>query len=251
MNAFINRIIRQWHNDSFEEMEDCVAVEKKLRVMINNKEALSLYCTPLMIKELVVGFIMTEGIIKGEFCFDRLSIIPGDEVIAEISTESDVDLSGKTVTSGCIGGVSFEGKKISIVTSSLQLTAKELKELYSKFQSVSSLYKLTGCVHSSALASKDGIEAFAEDVGRHNAVDKVVGYSIIEGIGFDDKILLTSGRISSELASKCARWGIPIIVSRTAPTSLTVEIADKYGVTIVGFMRGGRFNVYTHPERII
>jgi FdhD protein len=91
----------------------------------------------------------------------------------------------------------------------------------------------------------------AEDIGRHNAVDKVVGYCLLEGIPMQDKIILVSGRLSSEIATKCARWDIPIVVSRAAPTALAVDIAEKRGITMVGFMRGKRLNIYTHPERII
>jgi FdhD protein len=91
----------------------------------------------------------------------------------------------------------------------------------------------------------------AEDIGRHNAVDKVIGYCLLEGISFSDKIMLASGRLSSEIVSKCAKWSIPIVASRTAPTSLALEIAEKSGLTVVGFIRTDRLNVYTNPQRII
>jgi FdhD protein len=90
----------------------------------------------------------------------------------------------------------------------------------------------------------------AEDIGRHNAVDKVIGYALLEDIAFSGKIMLASGRLSSEIVSKCAKWGIPMVASRTSPTSLALEIAEKCGVTVAGFVRADRFNVYTSPERI-
>ncbi|MCL5423238.1 MAG: formate dehydrogenase accessory sulfurtransferase FdhD, partial [Nitrospirae bacterium] len=105
-------------------------------------------------------------------------------------------------------------------------------------------------IEKAALSDGRVIMCFAEDIGRHNAVDKVIGYALLENIPFSGKILLASGRISSEISSKCSRWGIPILATRTAPTNLAVEIAEKRGITVVGFMRGNRFNVYTHPERI-
>jgi FdhD protein len=89
------------------------------------------------------------------------------------------------------------------------------------------------------------------DIGRHNAVDKVIGYSILADISFRGKLMVVSCRISSEIVSKCARWGIPIIASRAAPTDLAIEIAQKTGVTLVGFVRGDSLNVYTHEQRII
>ncbi|MFA5354056.1 MAG: formate dehydrogenase accessory sulfurtransferase FdhD, partial [Thermodesulfovibrionales bacterium] len=120
-----------------------------------------------------------------------------------------------------------------------------------QFQDASELYKVTGCVHSAALSDGKEILCLAEDIGRHNAVDKVIGYALSEGIPFEGKIMLASGRLSSEIVSKCARWGIPVVASRTSPTSLAVEIAEKYGVTVTGFIRAERMNVYTHPERIL
>lgn len=229
-----------------------MAVEKQLRIMVGGEEALTLYCTPTMVKELVVGFLMTEGIIDGGFCAERVSVTPGPVIVADVQTEGKLDMSGMAHTSGCVGGVTFHGRRnIAPLEDSFTIGVERLRELFNGFQAMSSLYKLTGCVHSSALASKDGIVAFAEDVGRHNAVDKIIGYAILEEMGFRDKVLLTSGRISSEITSKCARWGIPIVVSRTATTSLALELADVYGVTLVGFMRGARMNVYTRPDRLL
>ena len=91
----------------------------------------------------------------------------------------------------------------------------------------------------------------AEDIGRHNAVDKVIGYCLIEDIPMEDKIMLVSGRLSSEIAYKCARWKIPVLASRTAPTMRAVNIAENSGVTLIGFLREKRFNIYSCPERIL
>jgi FdhD protein len=95
------------------------------------------------------------------------------------------------------------------------------------------------------------IIAFAEDIGRHNAIDKLIGYCILENIPLNGKMVLVSGRLSSEMITKCAKWSIPMVVSRTAPTTRALEIAQRTGMTVIGFMRGERFNVYTHPERIL
>ncbi len=91
---------------------------------------------------------------------------------------------------------------------------------------------------------------FTEDIGRHNAVDKVIGYALLENVPVQGKVMLASGRLSSEIVTKCARAGIPVVVSRSAPTSLAVEIADAAGITLVGFVRGDRMNIYTGRQRI-
>jgi FdhD protein len=110
---------------------------------------------------------------------------------------------------------------------------------------------MTGCIHSAAISDGQHILVVGEDIGRHNAVDKVTGYCFLEDIPLNDKIILVSGRLSSEMATKCSRWGIPIVVSRAAPTGLAIDIADKRGITMVGFMRGKRLNIYTNPHRIV
>ncbi|MFN3396835.1 MAG: formate dehydrogenase accessory sulfurtransferase FdhD, partial [Thermodesulfovibrionales bacterium] len=251
MNTVTTRKICRHIDGSSEFVDDLVALEKKIRISVNGKEILSLYCTPNMVREFVVGFMMTEGIIKGNWCAERMSIEYGNEVLVDIPAEGDVSMNGKVITSGCVGGVTFEKRtENEPIDDKFSIGSDKLREIFNLFQARSDLYKLTGCIHSAALSDGENILCFAEDIGRHNAVDKVIGYAILENIPFSGKIMLASGRISSEISSKCARWGIPMIATRTAPTNLAVEIAEKRGVTIVGFIRGKRFNVYTHPERI-
>ena len=135
---------------------------------------------------------------------------------------------GAVITSGCIGGITFP-KRLSLqkLHDSFTISAEKIKAIYRQFQNSSQLYKLTGCVHSAALSDGNEILCLAEDIGRHNAVDKVIGYCILEALPFEGMIMLASGRLSSEIVSKCARWGIPVIASRTSPTSLAVEIAER------------------------
>ncbi|MCI0468566.1 MAG: formate dehydrogenase accessory sulfurtransferase FdhD [Nitrospirae bacterium] len=251
MFDYIKKIIHKSDDSAFIAAEDCIAIEKRIRVLVNGKEILSLYCTPIMIRELVVGLFMTEGIIEGGWCIDRMSIEYGDDVVVDIPTEGVVSMDGAVITSGCIGGITFP-KRLALKKTSdpFCVETEALKNLFRRFQNSSELYKLTGCVHSAGLSDSVDILCIAEDIGRHNAVDKIIGYAIMEGIPFQGKIMLASGRLSSEIVSKCAKWQIPVVASRTSPTSLAVEIAEKYGVTVVGFIRADRFNVYTHPERI-
>jgi FdhD protein len=230
---------------------DPIAVEKKLRLRVNSIDVLSLYCSPVMIRELVVGFIMSEGIIDGPWCTEKMSIDIGEDIAVDIDTEGKVSLEGKAVTSGCIGGITVPREIVpNSVTSDIRISPEGLRRQFGEFQNRSLSYKDTGCIHSAAISDGESIVAFAEDIGRHNAVDKVIGASIIGDFNLAGSVLLLSGRLSSEIGSKCARWSIPVVASRTAPTSLSVEIAEKAGITMVGFLRGTRFNVYTHPERI-
>jgi FdhD protein len=241
--------ITESHNNI---VEDAIAEEKRLRILINGRETLKMYCSPIMIRELVAGFLMTEGIINGGWCAERMSIQYGEDIIVDVPVEGEVSLEGGAITSGCVGGVTFERPfNGDALKDNLKVEKDKLRELFHQYQKRSDLYNLTGCIHSAAITDGDYIIVCGEDIGRHNAVDKVVGYCVLEDISLQDKIILVSGRLSSEMATKCARWGIPIVVSRAAPTALAIDIANKRGITMVGFMRGKRLNIYTHPERII
>ncbi len=215
-----------------------------------------------MIRELVTGLLLTEGIVRDKFCAEKMRIEYRDEIIVDIPADEDIVMGGRVITSGCMGGVTFtplEEKSLTAaarekdfekVTDNFSIDAATLKIIFKEFQQRSELFKLTGCVHSAALSDGRQILVFAEDIGRHNAVDKVIGYTILEDIAFTNKLMLVSGRLSSEIASKSSRWGVPIVTSRTAPTDLAIEIAERSGVTLVGFVRGERMNVYTNRQRI-
>jgi FdhD protein len=252
MNTAVKKTILKINGSSTARIEDTIAVEKRLRISVNGERLISLYCTPFMVRELVVGLLMTEGIIKGEWCSDRMSIEYGDDVVVDIQAEGIIESKGdRIITSGCVGGVTFAKKPdTEKLIDNFSIDSESLFNIFKEFQNRSEFYKLTGCVHSAALSDGKNIIVFAEDIGRHNAVDKVIGYCLLEGIDFAGKIMLASGRLSSEITSKCSRWGIPILASRTSPTNLAVEIAELRGITLAGFVRGNRLNIYTHPQRI-
>ncbi|MGO9614689.1 MAG: formate dehydrogenase accessory sulfurtransferase FdhD [Dissulfurispiraceae bacterium] len=251
MEGYVKRNIVKNNGDSFEGHKDNIAVEKRLRISVNGKEILSLYCTPIMIRELVVGMLMTEDIIKGGWCAERMTIEYGDEVAVDVPAEGEVSMDGAVITSGCIGGITFPKRLLlKKIDDQFTIKAERLKDLFRRFQKASELYQLTGCVHSAGLSNGTDILCLAEDIGRHNAVDKIVGYGILENIPFKGKIMLASGRLSSEIVSKCAKWGIPMVASRTSPTSLALDIAEASGVSVVGFIRADRLNVYTYPKRV-
>ncbi|MEN2994940.1 MAG: formate dehydrogenase accessory sulfurtransferase FdhD [Thermodesulfovibrio sp.] len=251
MNPLIIKKITKYQSETTEQIEDSIAVEKRIRIYVNNQEIVSLSASPLHIKELITGFLMTEGILKGHWCPEKISLEDnGKEINAKIMLEGFVSMENKNITSGCMASLSFLRELKTKIDCDLSLNPKTLFNLFREFQLKSTLYKKTGCIHSAALADKNRIFFIAEDIGRHNAVDKVIGWALLNRINFHDKILLTSGRISSEIAFKSARWKIPFIVSRGAPTSMALEIGENTGLTIIGFLRGNRFNIYCHGERI-
>jgi FdhD protein len=251
VSPYIKKRMTRRHDAVIEVIEDYVAIEKKVRISVNGKEVISLYCTPLMIRELVVGLFLTEGILKGLFCAEKISIEYGDEITVDIPAEGYVSTEGMVVTSGCVGGMTFTGRIYSQeIEDDCVFDSGTIRALFKEFRQRAELFRLTGCVHGAALSDGREIFVFAEDIGRHNAVDKVIGYCILENIPFAGKMLLASGRLSSEMVSKCARWGLPIVASRAAPTDRAIEIAEKSGLTLIGFVRGERMNIYTNAQRV-
>ncbi len=248
MYPYIKKNIIKKHGTYSEEIEDFIAVEKRLRVTINGKDFITLFCTPIMIKELITGLFLTEDIFSE--MPSEISIVYGNELLVDIISEEAI-LTDDITTTRRVAGITFEKKrKIEKIENDFSLDSKSLLNIFNDFQQKSELFNLTGCFHVAALSDGEKILAFAEDIGRHNAVDKVIGYSILNNISFKDKLILVSCRISSEIISKCSRWGIPIIASRAAPTTLAIEIAEISDITLIGFVRGERMNIYTNPQRI-
>lgn len=242
-----------------EEFTDTVVEEKPVTIYLNSQEFVTLLCTPEKLDYLTLGFLRSEGLIKNRE--DVLSLdVQGEEGIVKVQTREPGKLSEKlfgkrTITSGCGKGSIFFSALDSLasrpVETEIYLSPQEVLSLMKELQGEAELFRLTGGVHTSALGTAEGIHLFCEDIGRHNAVDKLLGECIARDIPLDDKILVTSGRLSSEILLKSAKIGIPILLSRAAPTYLSVDLAEKLGITMVGFIRGKRMNVYTGGWRII
>jgi FdhD protein len=250
MNPYIKRKIIKYRGASGNESEDPVAVEKKLRLFLNGKELITLNCTPSMIPELINGILLTEKIVSDKIPPESITLQMNEGISVYVSVAGDAVPEGMHFTR-CLGGFTFsQGKSFRKIEDDFVLASENLKAIFQGFHQRSELFRLTGCFHSAALSDGKSILAFAEDIGRHNAVDKVTGYSLLNDISFRGKLMLVSCRISSEIVSKCARWEIPVIASRGATTDLAVEIAEAAGMTLIGFVRGENLNVYTNPQRI-
>jgi len=239
---------------------DPVVSEAVLTIFLNGQKLVTLACTPKEQKYLALGFLFSEGIIKGREELKRVISYPEREEV-RIFTKREVRLSRDflrtaVLTSGCGKGKSFKSlEKMNpledvLLNFEFSLTSSEILSLMREFDRKSTLFKKTGGVHSAALADRKKILLFAEDVGRHNALDKVFGKALTRRIVLKDKLILSSGRISSDLLVKVWRAGVSVICSRSAPTGKALDLAKNLGVTVVGFARGSRMNVYTYPVRI-
>ncbi len=257
MNPSTKIKIIQYRNGSYSETADNVASEKRLKLFSNDREILSLLCTPTMVKELVVGFGLSEGILghdnkepQSEWCSERIEIFWKDEEI-EVHLPLDIPETTATLTSGCAKGVTFMlNKEMSALQDDFKIHINTIFELYKEFQKKSELFRATGGVHSAALCDEKEMLVFSEDIGRHNAADKIIGYAFLENISMENKMLLLSGRLSSEIVNKAVSARVPILISRAAPTDMAIGIAKKYRITLIGFLRGYQLNIYSNPERV-
>ena len=250
-------ILKLTENGS-SSMEDVVARESPLTIIFNNQELVTLLCSPTNVKYLAVGFLLSEGLLKSKDEIKRITVDDRRGVI-RLETEGVEELDStalfkRFITSGCGRGASFysaaDVQGQVKVDSLIEISTLEVLALVNEFQHRSLIYRATGGVHSAALCDTRNIILFSEDIGRHNAIDKIFGQCILHDIATDDHVIITSGRISSEILLKVAKRNIPLIVSKSAPTNLGVRLADDLGVTLVGYVRGKRMNVYTHDWRI-
>ena len=238
--------------------EGTVTREFALTIILNNQELVSLLCSPMDLKHLAVGFLLSEGLLKNKEEIRKVTVDDRNGVVrVDTVAESDFDnelVFKRLITSGCGKGTSFlnaaDIQSLEKVDSESKISALEVYSLVKEFQHHSRLYIETHGVHSAALYDGKNISVFKEDIGRHNAIDKVFGNSLLEDIPTDGRIIVTSGRISSEILLKVTKRKIPIIISIAAPTDVAVRLADSLGVTIISSVKGSKMNVYTNNWRI-
>lgn len=235
------------------KVEGHILREMPLTVYVNGNELVTILCTPSKLNCLVAGFLHLEGIISSvdEIVLMRVCV---DDSLADVRlNRPDVVLpTRRTLTSGCGGGTTLEAdwQRLPEVRSTLSIESKQVQLLVRKLLDAGAVYRRSGGVHTSALAKGSDLILIAEDVGRHNTIDKIHGECLLTGIDESTCALLTTGRISSEMLTKAVRMAVPMVVSRSAPTDRAVQIAQAKGITLIGYARGSHLSVYTHPWRI-
>jgi len=244
----------------FETFEDCVAEEKPFHIFINKKHYVTILCSPSNLKELAVGHLLSEGIAKSTAEFEEIQIKA--EGTCKIKLKQNVNLEeriklfkpfSRIILSAC-GSTSphqYVGK-LPKITSNVQVKAEVILESARRLNAIAETFRKTGGVHIAAIYKTDGtLLAFAEDVGRHNAVDKAIGASALNKVNFAECFLTLSGRLSGDIVLKAARVKIPILASLAAAIDSGIALAKDAGLTLIGFARGKRMNIYTFPERIL
>jgi FdhD protein len=229
-------------------------VETPVALTVNGAVWLTFMCTPVHLEEMAVGFLYNEGIIESaDEVADVRLCEHGDNVDVWLKRAASQPENWRR-TSGCSGGMTavdlLAKPDVSLSGIDLTVEANAVGALVGQLFEAQSLYRVTGGVHTSALSDGERILAAAEDIGRHNTLDKIAGICLTRNIFPERRILLTTGRISSEMLQKAARLRAPILISRTSPSSLSIAMAERYGITLIGYAKKHRYNVYTHAHRI-
>lgn len=255
-----------------------VIAETPWVLYLDGRELLTFMCSPTRLHCLALGFLQSEGLIETLADVWRIKVFLDDERVhlffpaagldeelrlatcAEAGGSIMVQLtrpvpslpSRRVLTSGCGGGITFDdlqGERPPL-HSNQQISASRVVQLMRELNYQAQLYRQSRGVHTSALSDGERLLVLAEDVGRHNTLDKIRGEVLLRGLPTRDRILLTSGRISSEMITKARKMELPIIVSRTSPTATSVRLAQRWNMTLIGYARAPQLRVYTGAERI-
>jgi len=235
------------------EVSGEVVREQPLTITINGEKFLTVLCSPQKLDALVVGYLWMEKVIVALDEIVRLdvSVVDGR---AEVTLDRPVILpTERILTSGCGGGITFriDHRLFPRLTSTLRVLPEQVSSRMSDLYAAAVHYRESRGIHGAALADGERLLVVAEDVGRHNAVDKVKGEALLRDIPTEDRMLLSTGRVSSEMLLKAARMGVPLVASRTSPTEMAVALAEQLNITVCGYVRGDSMNVYASGALVL
>ena len=235
-----------------------VPSERPITIHLNDCEIATTQATPRDLEELAVGFLFAEGLLTDRSAFVSAEADAKRGLVWVTSTESvPEDLAQRTryLTSGCGRGITFasigHARGLAPIDAGFTVDAETIYSLVRALADAAELYRDTGGMHAAGIGVDGRLVVAREDVGRHNAVDKVLGRAWLDGIALDRAVLVATGRISYEMAVKAAKARVPVAASRSAVTDLAAELGDSLGIALVGYARGGKLTVYTHPERVL
>lgn len=224
--------------------------EKALTISVNHRELVTILCTPTKLNALILGFLYAEGIIAKPGDVASMRICEEESLVEVMLNDPHYEPPKvRVLTSGCGGGATFKTQE-KRVDSDLVIAPKEVLSLMNQLQERMVLYRLCGGVHASALSDTKNLLVVAEDIGRHNTLDKIQGECLLREIPTRGRLLLSTGRISSEMLLKAAKMQSPVVVSRHSPTEAAVSFARDLNITLIGHARGSRLSVYSHHQRL-
>lgn len=235
-------------------VEGNVVEEALVCISVNGRELATFMCSPFKLDQLALGFLYNEQLISGGDDVRSVHVSKSDSCVdVWLHDLSFVPPERAIVTAGCGGGITFDdlSEKHEPLASAVTADAGQLADLMRQMHLGANLYQEARGIHTAILAEGDKVLVQVEDVGRHNCLDRLAGAALLEKIATPDRILMSSGRISSEMINKARRLQTPIVCSRTSPTALSVGLAERWNITLVAYLRQNRMRIYSHPERII
>ncbi|MGG1552792.1 formate dehydrogenase accessory sulfurtransferase FdhD [Paenibacillus ferrarius] len=256
----VSRPILRYEQGKVQPIKDRIVTEHPVTIKINTQEFATMVCTPEHVEDMVIGFLASEGVIRS---YDDIQEIWYQEREGQVHIKTrwineyyQQFHSKRYITSCC--GKSRQGFYFvndarmakTMIKEHVKVTCEDILRLMREMQSSSKTFQDTGGVHNAALCDKDRLILSRMDIGRHNALDKLYGHCLKNKISLDGKIIVFSGRLSSEIVLKVSKIGCEMVLSKSAPTELALQLAEDLGITTVGFIRNESFNVYTHPQRI-
>lgn len=239
--------------DTVTQVDGGVIDEMLVTIYVNGQELATVMCSPILLEALAIGFLFNESVIDNYSQIGHVQRNVAGTVIDIFLTHSDFNPPRRMIlTSGCGGGVTWQqlSDTYPALETDFTTTPDTIQARMHELKGAARLYNLVRGVHTAVLGDTAQLLLGAEDVGRHNAVDKIAGQALMQGIPTQDCILLTSGRISSEMLGKARRMGVPVVASRTAPTSITLRLAQAWNICVIGYVRQGSMRVYTHSWRL-
>ncbi|MEA1936257.1 MAG: formate dehydrogenase accessory sulfurtransferase FdhD [Thermodesulfobacteriota bacterium] len=244
--------IRVYDGGKLSNVAADIIREIPVEIILNDQRVVIIACTGIHLKELTVGFLRSEGVIETLEDIKK-AVVFDEEGRVDIFTKKgdEPSISIKTIASSGSRGNRMDEFPERALESDIAISPDHVLKLMDNLLNSSKLHSATRGTHCSALADINGVIVSREDIGRHNTVDMLGGYSLLEEVDCSDKIIVTTGRVSSEIATKVWKMGIPIIMSRSAPTSRAITLAKDAGITIIGYVRDGKFRVYSHEERVV
>lgn len=258
-NETITHQILKANKDNIHAAEDMVVREIPLTVFFNEEEIVTLLCSPAQLEELTLGFLLTEGFLRSREDLHSIRYEQSENLmwVQGKARSTQKEIMSKRFLSACCGKsrASFyfanDARLAKPQHSSLQITLNEAYYYANFLQAHSPLFRATGGIHSGGIAQNGEVLFTSYDIGRHNVFDKLYGSAFQAGIELADHAVFFSGRISSEILLKVAKMNIPILIARSAPTDLALSLAQDLNITMIGFAREDRLNIYTCPERVI
>lgn len=258
MEAIYSTEIEKIKGDKRFSFEDTLVREIKLELIVNAKKVGAMMSTPVDQEALAIGYLMSENIIQKISDVEKLELLDDGmtvSIIAKANTEGINKLNSEgVVISGCgksmTANIDPEAIEAQVIQSDFKLKASILSEQMGQFYTECPLYEQTGCVHTAKLFIDEKTYFIGEDIAQHNTIDKAIGKAVLAGHDIKNAFLMVSGRLSSEMVAKAVMHQIPVLASRTATTCLGLMIARKFGLTLIGFTRGDKMNVYANGERI-